>query len=675
MSMKLTPSSSTDLFSTNILESVPTDLTEPQKHVTIAFCIRSKSDHIQGLREILEAMNDNIMNTLEKYRNQRGKLINRIFASSETLRYMLWLLNEAFIPPPEVSLSFKIGDEEVVLPKDPLFGLGHSEFCIKVLFDVLDVGQILTLYKSLMLEQSVAVLARQKQLLFCICEALKMLMFPLEWHLTYIPLLSEQFLESAEGFLGTYFVGLNVYLAVEDYSSALDGATMLDIATSRLHVPQPFQFCPAVEAKLRAHLQELKNPQYSKFDSVNLKGASQSPTNLDFSYLDSEQGPDNYIRKIKQAFLGIWEGAFKNFRACIFVNNQDENEFNRDKFLDEFEGCPGPHCTCKEFWSKVINTTAFDEFVRQSRWLNESQATRIKKLVKPDEVEEPQEYVYVMEPKLSLEEMYDEISELLESLDCKDQQRMHAIKINAIQSITNIKKQLKLHAQNIGNEGDHGLSDTSSHTVSVLSTAHTEGSLAPPQLKIAQSDFRPDFKQSSLRPISPVDFAPELNIFYGKYGLLSLLRAIEVLDPEDIKSISSSNLSIEQLTSEHMVWQEHLIKALILELSEGAPGDIVDEYVKAFEIEPHSLPQYKFALHIKELIVIKPERVRELVRSSGDVMKIAKAAWDDRQSDIFESIKVKENSIDRTNDSLMFRTSKSPTMQRVSADPSGKFAS
>lgn len=655
--MKQIPNSvSSDLFSPTIDEPRESDMNEPQKYVTIAFCMRSKSEHIQGLREMLEAMNNNITHTLEKYRNSRGRLINRILASSETLRNMLWLLNEAFIPPPEVSLVFKIGEEEVRLPPDPLFGLNHSENCFKVLFDVLDVGQILTLYKSLMLEQSVTVLARQKQLLFCICEALRLLMFPLEWQRTYTPLLSEDFLRDAESFLGTYFIGLNAYLAVEDFTNAFDGATMLDIATSRLYVPQPVEFCPIIEAKLRYDLQKLKNPQYSKLDSVNLKGPSPTPNLL--STLAAETSPSDYIRKAREAFLGVWDGVLKNYQAYIYKNEIDENDFNKEKFLDEFQGCTGPNCACKDFWSKVINTTGFDEFVRQSRWLNESNATRLQSFDRPEDAEEPQEYEYVMQPNIGLIQMYDQLQELLAALVPKDQ-RVHAIKNGALHTISSIKKQISLYSESFSPAFDWDPCDVESRGTSTSVDHIGERSL--PISKTTSLSVYPSMKpQISLRPVSPNEPSPDLNIWYGKYGLLSLLRALEVLDSEDIKGISSWEESIDQLSSTEMVWQEHLIKATILELSEGAPGDIVDEYVKACEKQPYCLPKYKFALHLSDLIIIKPERVRELVGANGDVKKVAKAVWDDKESQLFEKTvaKVNVSSIDRQ-DSILGRKLKS----------------
>lgn len=652
----------------------PREENEPQKHVTIAFCIRSKSEHIQGLRETLEAMNNNITHILEKNKSQ-GKLISRVLACSETLRSMLWLLNEAFIPPPEVALVFKIGQEEVELPPDPLFGLNHSEACFKVLFDVLDVGQIITLYKSLMLEQSVTVLARQKQMLFCICEALRMLMFPLEWQRTYTPLLSEHFLRDAESFLGTYFIGLNAYLAVEDYSTAFEGATMLDIATSRLYVPQPVQLCHAVEAKLRSDLQALKMPQYTNFDVVTLKGYPQDTPDPDASVLPDSR-PDAYIRKVREAFLEVWQGAFKNYETYIFKNSLDENEFNKEKFLEAFQGCGDQSCTCKDFWSKVINTTTFDEFVRQSRWLNDSNATRLKNLELPPGVPEPEEYEYVMQPKLSLSQIFDQLEDLLSVLDPKDE-RVHAIRGAAFHTIISIKKQLHIYATTIGTEADAELFESRRSRTSIPRTI--DGSLSASKPLV--SDIGNSFKQqSSLRSLNQGEPFTEHNIWYGKIGLLNLLRGLEILDPDDIKNISSWREAVEQLTSPDMVWQEHLIKAQILELNQGAPGDIVEEYVSAFEKQPYCLPKYSFALSLTDLIVIKPERVREMVGAKGDIRRIAKAVWDDKESELFDITvaKVQENSIGGPHDSLKSRSlhvRTSRTMHRLSADSPSKSPS
>jgi hypothetical protein len=625
------------------LEEHNADSTEPRKYVSIAFCMRSRSEHIQGLREVLEALNNNIFHIFETNVKLGRKHFGRILGCSETLRNMLWLLNETFNPPPEVSLTLKLGCEEVTLPTDPLFGLSHSEYCVKVLFDVLDVAQIIALYTSLMLEQRVIVISRQRNLLSCICEALRSLMFPLTWMNTYVPCISEHLLDQVFGCLGIYFFGVSAYLSVEDLSTHFEEATILDIATSYLYVPKSStRLCPLVEAKLRRRLQALKNPHFRKFDEVELMGKKLRRTGEDDVFEMLEKGGlgrNLFVNLVRQTFLQLWMDALKNLNDFVTRNSLDENEFNLEAFLSNFEGCADKKCTCEAYWSSVIKTNDFDDFVRQSRWLNDSRATDLHKIFKPEGEEDPEVYEFTLQPILSLTKMLDDLIELFSRLSSEDQSD-HAIKATVMHSMKNMRSQIELYSSDISNETEYIPRGQHSRRSSIIMPKSIDSSF--PLLKVSQSDaYTGLMPQFSLRPVA-LEALTEVGMWYGRYGLLGLLRGLEVLEPEELQSMSCADVLIEQLYAEDSpsdslgFWQKHLIKAQILELSQGAPEDIVDEYVKACVLQPHCLPQFKFALHLSDLIVIKRERVKELVGSKGTIRKIAKAVWDDKESQVFE---------------------------------------
>jgi hypothetical protein len=608
----------------------------PQKFFPIAFCVRSKSEHIQALREILEVINNNLLNILDKHSSLHLRDFGRILACSETLRSMLWLLNEAFIPPPEVSVTCKFGSEEVCLQSDPLFGLPHLEYCFEVLFEVLDVGQVLALYKSLMLEQRVIVISRQRHLLFCICEALRMLMFPLSWMHIYVPNISEHFLGQVFGCLGIYFFGVNASFSVEDLTTQFVDATMVDIATSRLFEPLPLQFCPIAEGKLRKRLQDLKNPVYRKFDNVSLNGAlCCNPTSEDdvFAML-STSSRDMYVELARQAFLQVWLDAMQDYKQFVFMNSDNEHEFKVNDFLANFKECEEKGCTCKAYWSRVVQTNNFDNFIRQSRWLNESNATKLQTIFKPEGVEEFEVYELTIQPTLPFTQMYDDLHEVL--ADSPDREE-------ALSVLKHFKTQIQLYTP----DQPAKLSREKHKRKSVIMPNTLDRAF--PLLKIVSPEAN---RTKSPQPIHLPVPVTEMNVWYGRYGLVALLKCFETLELEDIKSVSGTDvLFLEE------VWQEHLIKAQMLELKRGAIEDIVVQYVKAFHLQSHCLPKYKFARHLSELIFIKEQDIRSLVEDShGVVKRIAKAAWDDRQSERFEMRVSKVNSIDAS-ESIRLTTS------------------
>jgi hypothetical protein len=613
------------------------DPTEPHKYASIAFCVRSKSEFIQGMREILEAINNNLISTFEKHLKSGRRRIGHILACSDTLRNMLWVLNEAFNPPPEVALTIKLGSEVVLFPNDPLFGLSHSEYCVQVLFDVLDVGQILALYTSLMQEERVIVISRQRHLLFCICEGLRMLMFPLTWIHIYVPCISEHLFDEIIGCLGIYFFGVSAYLGVEDLVMHFEGATILDIEISRLHVPKPSLFCPAVETKLRQRLQELKHPQYCKFDEVNLKGVTRRPVkDHKFSSMHSR---DRYVSSVRHIFLQVWLDALKDFKHFVSRNCGDESEFNTQAFLDVYVGCGEPKCSCKDFWSTVVRTTNFDNFIRQSRWENDCKATDLQNILRSEEEKDSEAIECLVTPTLSLVQMYDCFINSFIKLT-PDDQRGHAIKNTATSIMKRAKEQMELYSINITDESDVYVRENSYERGSTLSVS-TEDSF--PIIKtLSDAYFKPKL---SILPVSPA--APSsspLQIWYGKYGLLTLLKVLDILNPVDIKSISSFDVLLNQLDSAgDLVWQEHLIKAQIFELANSAPEAIVKEYLKAFSLQPHSLPKYKFAMHLADLSNDRPELLSELLESSGAVKRIAQAVLNENKSQLFETVALRDS--------------------------------
>jgi hypothetical protein len=649
--MKKLPGQAVDLFSH--VDDLPIkDPTEPHKYTSIAFCVRSKSEFIQGMREILEAINNNLISTFEKHLKSGRRRIGHVLACSDTLRNMLWVLNEAFNPPPEVSLTIKLGSEVVLFPSNPLLGLSHSEYCVQVLFDVLDVGQILALYKSLMQEERVIVISRQRHLLFCICEGLRMLMFPMTWMHIYIPCISEHLFDEIFGCLGIYFLGVSAFLGVEDLVMHFEGATILDIEISRLHVPKPSLFCPVVETKLRRRLQELKHPQYRKFDEVNLKGVTRQPVkDYEFASIHSR---DSYVSFVRHTFLQVWLDALPDFKHFVIRNSEDESEFNTEGFLSAFVGCREPKCSCKDFWSTVVRTANFDNFIRQSRWENDCKATDLQS-IRPEGEKESEAIECLVTPTLSLIQMYDCFYESFIKLT-PDDRRGLALKSAATRTMLSVKEQIELYSISITEESEVFVREHSFERGSPIS-ASTENSFS---ILKTHSDVcsKPVL---SILPGTVASSSP-LRIWYGKYGLLTLLKVLDILNPDDIKSISSFDALIKQLDSAGVLaWQEHLIKAQILELANCAPEDIVKEYLKAFSLQPHSLPKYKFALHLADLMNLRPELVRELLESSGAVKRIAQAVLNEEESQLSDTSSMRDGySLDlKSRSSLTMSTSKS----------------
>ena len=91
-----------------------------------------------------------------------------------------------------------------------------SDYCIDVLFDILEISVIIKLFIALLFEKQIIILADQNMLLFCICESMLRLIFPFRWLYTYIPNLPKEKNDILE-IKRPYLIGM-----IADKGAALD---------------------------------------------------------------------------------------------------------------------------------------------------------------------------------------------------------------------------------------------------------------------------------------------------------------------------------------------------------------------------------------------------------------------------------------------------------------------
>jgi len=129
------------------------------------------------------------------------------------------------------------------------------------------------------------------------------------------------------------------------------------IDTSQLFC-KPFNLLPLnEEEKIRRKIQYVKNPHiyfFEEFDSTHLKNSS--PADI--------SSKRSLSKNIQYIFFRVLRGPLENYKKRYIVNN---SIFDPEKFLNEYD--------CEEykfFWSKIIETYAFEYFIFSDQYIDDS---------------------------------------------------------------------------------------------------------------------------------------------------------------------------------------------------------------------------------------------------------------------------------------------------------------
>ena len=139
--------------------------------------------------EFLPLTNKNSGNlTFNNYLNNNNNIKNKIntFQKLEFLNY-LHFCTELLRPPNKSIFVINMRFNSLEYKLNSLQEIPNNDFCIELLFNALEISAIIKLFTALLFEKHIIIISNQNLPLFCIAEALKLLLFPLKWPHIYIP--------------------------------------------------------------------------------------------------------------------------------------------------------------------------------------------------------------------------------------------------------------------------------------------------------------------------------------------------------------------------------------------------------------------------------------------------------------------------------------------------------
>ena len=254
-----------------------------------------------------------------------------------------------------------------------------NDYCIDILFNTLEYSVIIKLFIALLFEKHIILIANQNMPLFCICESLRFLLFPLRWLHLYIPNLPYEQMSYLESPM-PYLIGINsTKTNAQDLINAYPSHIICEVGTSTLYGNVSNLKLPLnEEMKIKTKLLLLKSKYKNNYDELDIDGYSynSSRRSSKTSNMDEYEDVDfnlSFAQNVQNIFFRIFKNSLKNFKKEYIVNNV----FNSQNFLNSFE-----QDEYKSFFEKIINTLAFENFIISMKYLDDSASRKFNLICK-----------------------------------------------------------------------------------------------------------------------------------------------------------------------------------------------------------------------------------------------------------------------------------------------------
>ncbi|OMJ94290.1 hypothetical protein SteCoe_2635 [Stentor coeruleus] len=336
-------------------------------YVPIALCLVTNSGYIDVFRDILMTLNS----FLECIKNTNIK-VNSIVASVEFMRTACLLLNDLIIPPYNIELISKIGGCNIRIPVEVSSGLLHTEKCIAVLLDLIDIRNIIELWECLLLNKHAFIRSCNEYLLYLILEAVKELLFPLKWSLYIVPVLGPKLIEYMSSPV-PILIGINsAQVSVEAALKENPSAVILDIDSNILYNSSS-SLCDCQTSVISKKLQLVKAYYYVKRDRLSAYRMNSLENNIDDEEFirtaktllttSLEDKEKIFIALIRHIFLDFFIRGLGKFNVFFTYDSFEERfEFSNEKFLQSIKKCS--HCKMEKFWKEFVESSTFQYFLQ-----------------------------------------------------------------------------------------------------------------------------------------------------------------------------------------------------------------------------------------------------------------------------------------------------------------------
>ena len=272
-------------------------------------------------------------------------------------------------PPNKSIMSLEMRFDKINCKFQSLKEIPTSDYCIEVLFDVLEISVIIKLFIALLFEKQIIIVSNQNMLLFCICEAILRLIFPFRWLYTYIPNLPKEKNEILE-MNRPYLIGIiSEKTTAIDLNNKYPSNIICDVNCSILYgnitnLKLPYNEEMKIKTKLLLLRDKFKN-NYDEFDlDENVNDYSKKESIDKYEDVDFDL---SFAENVHNIFFKIFKNNLMDIKKDYIANDVFESQ----KFLDSFDDEE-----YKLFFEKIIVTSAFDYFISSMKFLDNSLSSR-----------------------------------------------------------------------------------------------------------------------------------------------------------------------------------------------------------------------------------------------------------------------------------------------------------
>lgn len=335
-------------------------------YIPIALCLVTSSRYIDVFRDILVSLNLFLQGI-----SSIPIKVNSIVMSVEFMRAACLILNDLVIPPYDVEVVVKIGGNDIIIPVESNSGLLHTEKCIAVLLDLIDIRNIIELWECLLLNKHAFLRSCNEYLLYLILEAFKELLFPLKWSLYIVPVLGPKLIEYLSSPV-PILIGINSNLvSIEAALKENPSAAILDIDSNILYNSST-SLCDCQAAIISKKLQLVKAYYYVNKNRLSTYRMNSLENNIDdeefvqtAKTLLTANPHDReriFIALIRHIFLDFFiRGLGKFNRFFTYESFEEKFEFNTASFLQSVKKCE--ECKMEEFWKEFVESSTFQQFL------------------------------------------------------------------------------------------------------------------------------------------------------------------------------------------------------------------------------------------------------------------------------------------------------------------------
>ena len=554
--------------------------TEMAIYAPIALCVVTQAKYFASFRALLEHFFEYIQEIA--LNSDLGPAV----ANTEFIRIVAFLLNDTYLPPKCTQLTIQFGYKSIDFPVDYINEPVHSESCVQTLLDLVEVDALLTLWQCLLVEKNVIVMGRHNNLIYDVLEGLKMLIFPLKWVLTYVPLLSKDPMELlAES--KTLLAGVNT--AVLGFTQVavkpMEGA-VYDIDTGQLYLyPKHFEgICPAELTALRTTIVGLKAYRHRFYEYANVeseetdKAEDSAPEAWKwrlFMTEDDSERSNYHILEAREAFLRPLSSNLRHYSLCFTAGDKrNMPSFDESAFTKRIFHCADAHCKSIDFWKAVVHTQSFNQLLDEHSTWDESNSVTFRALLDTMETSKCVDvmwhlwhnrskhavYGIVLEPQIAPKGLYIQVLRTLEGKQINPTDpKFNMFLTKGRDYLRELQVTMKRHAY-----------------------------------------FSERYRDCLIKVEGDIE---ERYVWYGGVGLLRHVALVyECMDFEDFRELNCSEELLRRLDDEgETAWQALVLKAYVQEAL-GLPSSLIlGSYTAAYSLNGGWIPFHRFATILQAL--------------------------------------------------------------------------